>query len=202
MSICGNPFEWATAVGGVGYSPPHQSGPAVLTSPLAVTIRPLAHHDSIEALTALLHRSYAALGTMGLNYTAVDQTPEVTRRRNAGGRCLVAVDAADRVIGTVLFYPPERTSGSPWFNRPEVAKCAQFGVDLPFQKQGIGSRLADAVEAEARATRAKEIALDTAEPATHLIEWYGRRGYRFIEYAQWRGKRYRSVILSKSLEVT
>jgi predicted N-acetyltransferase YhbS len=172
----------------------------VLTSPLAVTIRPLTRHDSIEELTALLHRSYAVLGAMGLNYTAVDQTPEVTRRRNAGGLCLVAVDATDRVIGAVLFYPPERTNGSPWFNRPEVAKCAQFGVDPPFQKQGIGSRLADAVEAEARAAHAKEIALDTAEPATHLIEWYGRRGYRFIEYAQWRGKRYRSVILSKSLE--
>jgi len=172
----------------------------VLTSPLAVTIRPLTPYDSIEGLTALLHRSYAALGAMGLNYTAVDQTPEVTRRRIDGGRCLLAVDATDRVIGTVLFYAPGRAGGSPWLNRPEVAKCAQFGVDPSFQKQGIGTRLAEAVEAEAHAARAKEIALDTAEPATHLIQWYARRGYRFIEYAQWRGKRYRSVILSKSLE--
>jgi len=39
---------------------------------------------------------------MGLNYTAIDQTPDVTRSRIAGGRCFVAVDAADRVIGTVL----------------------------------------------------------------------------------------------------
>jgi GNAT superfamily N-acetyltransferase len=183
-------------------APQSQSEGVVLTSALAVTIRPLGPHDSIKELTALLHRSYAALGAMGLNYTAVDQTPEVTRRRNSGGLCLVAVDPADRLVGTVLFYPPERTGdGSSWFNRPEVAKCGQFGVDPSFQKQGIGSRLADAVEAEARAAHAKEIALDTAEPATHLIEWYGRRGYRFIEYAQWRGKRYRSVILSKSLEV-
>jgi len=173
----------------------------VLTSPLAVTIRPLAPHDSIDGLTALLHRSYAMLGAMGLNYTAVDQTPEVTRSRIAGGRCLMAVDAADRVIGTVLFYPPGRTSGSPWLSRPEVAKCAQFAVDPPFQKQGIGVRLTAAVEAEARAAHAKEIALDTAEPATHLIEWYCRRGYRFIEHVQWRSKRYRSVILSKSLEL-
>jgi GNAT superfamily N-acetyltransferase len=172
----------------------------VLTSPFAVTIRPLASHDSIDELTALLHRSYAVLGAMGLNYTAVDQTPEVTRSRIDGGLCLVAVGAADRVIGTVLFYPPEQTSGSPWFDRPEVAKCAQFGVDPPFQKQGIGARLAEAVEAEARAAGAKEIALDTAEPATHLIEWYARRGYRFIEYVKWRSKRYRSVILSKSLQ--
>src|SRR5206468_11366060 len=90
-----------------------QSEGAVLTSPLAITIRPLAPHDSIDELTALLHRSYAVLGVMGLNYTAVDQTPEVTRRRNAGGLCLVAVDPADRVIGTVLFYPPGRDGGSP-----------------------------------------------------------------------------------------
>ena len=172
----------------------------MLTSPRAITIRPLAPYDSIEELTALLHRSYAVLGAMGLNYTAVDQTAEVTRRRIDGGRCLLAVDAVDRVIGTVLFYPPERTGGSPWFDRPEVAKCAQFGVDPPFQKQGIGSRLAEAVETEARAANAKEIALDTAEPATHLIEWYGRRGYRLIEYVQWKSKRYRSAILSKSLE--
>src|SRR5262245_51607428 len=136
---------------------------------------------------------------MGLNYTAVDQTPEVTRSRIGGGRCFMALDASDRLVGTVLFYPPERSGGSPWLNRPEVAKCAQFAVDPEFQKHGIGTQLAATVEAEARAAGAKEIALDTAEPATHLIEWYGRRGYRFIEHAQWRCKRYRSVILSKSL---
>jgi hypothetical protein len=56
-----------------------------------------------------------------------------------------------------------------------------------------------AVEAMARADGAREIALDTAEPAVHLVEWYARCGYRFIEYAQWRGKRYRSVVMSKAL---
>jgi len=80
-----------------------------------------------------------------------------------------------------------------------VATCAQFAVDPQLQKQGIGTRLMAAVEAEARAAGASEVGLHTAEPATHLIEWYGRRGYRFIEHVQWRSKRYRSVILSKSL---
>jgi hypothetical protein len=42
-----------------------------------------------------------------------------------------------------------------------------------------------------------ELALDTAEQATHLTEFYHRRGYRWISTIQWPGKTYRSVILSK-----
>ena len=41
--------------------------------------------DSIAELTLLLHRAYARLGDMGLNYTAVDQAPEVTAKRIRGG---------------------------------------------------------------------------------------------------------------------
>jgi hypothetical protein len=36
---------------------------------------------------------------------------------------------------------------------------------------------------------------DSIDELTALLH----RGYRFIEYAQWRGKRYRSVIMSKTL---
>jgi hypothetical protein len=66
----------------------------------AISVRRLATADSLEALTALLHRAYAPLGAMGLNYTAVDQTVEVTRKRCAAGTCFVAVDG-ERIVGTV-----------------------------------------------------------------------------------------------------
>ena len=49
---------------------------------------------------------------------------------------------------------------------------------------------------------AAELALDTAEPARHLIDWYTRLGYRFIEYAQWDVTNYRSVVMSKRLVTT
>jgi N-acetylglutamate synthase-like GNAT family acetyltransferase len=62
---------------------------------------------------------------------------------------------------------------------------------------GTGARLMDLVEARAIETGAREIALDTAEPATHLVAWYGRRGFRLIEHAQWSHTNYRSVIMSK-----
>jgi GNAT superfamily N-acetyltransferase len=171
----------------------------VSVTPDTVSIRPLGADDDVEALTALLHRAYAALGAMGLNYTAVDQTSEVTHKRIADGLGLAAIDAGGRIVGTLVFYPPGKQSGSPWLKRPEVAHFGQFGVEPALQKRGIGSRLMDAVEDMARAASARELALDTAEPALHLIDLYARRGYRFIEYAQWRGKRYRSVIMSKTL---
>lgn len=164
-----------------------------------ISIRPLEPDDSIEELTALLHRSYAALGAMGLNYTAVDQSTDVTRSRIDEGICLVAVAADGRMCGTVLFHRLLKDGGTPWLARPEVAHLGQFGVEPDLQRLGLGARLMDIVEARARDESAQEIALDTAEPAAHLIAWYSRRGYRFIEYAQWRGKTYRSVIMSKTL---
>jgi GNAT superfamily N-acetyltransferase len=171
----------------------------VSTAAEAISIRPIGPDDSIEELTALLHRSYAVLGKMGLNYTAVDQGTRTTRMRLSGGVGFAAVDAQDRIVGTIVFYPPLHSKGSPWLERAEVAHFGQLAVDPAVQRRGIGARLMELVEEQARATGAREIALDTAEPASHLIELYKRRGYRFIEYAQWRGKTYRSVIMSKSL---
>ncbi len=169
------------------------------TSADAISIRQFGPDDSVEILTALLHRAYAGLGAKGLNYTAVDQTVDVTRKRLAEGTCLVAVDRDGRIVGTVMYNPvPVSYDGSPWLCRPDVAHLGQFGVEPLRQRDGIGAGLMVAVEDLARADGAHEIALDTAEPAVHLIEWYTQRGYRFIEYAQWRGKRYRSVVMSKA----
>ena len=58
-----------------------------------ISIRPIRPDDNMEqSATALLHRADADLGAMGLNYTAVDQSAEVTRLRIAGGRGFVAID--------------------------------------------------------------------------------------------------------------
>ncbi|WP_246665056.1 GNAT family N-acetyltransferase [Neorhizobium sp. P12A] len=63
----------------------------------------------------------------------------------------------------------------------------------------MGRQLLRKADELAIASGAAELALDTAEPATHLVEWYTRLGYRFIEHAQWSHTNYRSVILSKRL---
>ena len=75
----------------------------------------------------------------------------------------------------------------------------QLGVRPALREQGIGSGLILTVEEAARRDGARDLALDTAEPAVHLTEWYQSLGYRFVEFANWDMTNYRSVIMSKTL---
>jgi GNAT superfamily N-acetyltransferase len=163
-----------------------------------VTIRPLADSDSIEDLTALLHRGYRQLADMGLRYLATYQNAATTRERISRGECFVAT-YNDRIIGTLTFYMPGSIGGSPWLKRDDVAEFGQFAVDPPYQGNGVGGMMVTFIENYARKKGIRELALDTSEQAEHLIEWYTRMGYRFIEYVQWDVTNYRSVILSKAL---
>ena len=165
-----------------------------------ISIRPWQSTDSAAELTELLHRAYARLADMGLRFWATHQSAEVTEKRIAEGDCFVAV--ADGVIcGTIVFRAAADTKGSPWYDRPDVASFAQFAVEPGLQSNGLGRRLIAHVEAHAAASGVRELALDTAEPALHLVEWYTRLGYRFIEHAQWQHTNYRSVVLSKTLDI-
>ena len=137
---------------------------------------------------------------MGFNYTAVDQPEGVTRSRIARGRCLVA-EEDEVVVGTIMFYPPGHSRGCACYERPDVATIGQFRVRPGQQGSGVGTRLLRAAEDLALASGAAELALDTSEGADHLVAWYGREGFRFVEYAQWGGKTYRSIITSKRLSV-
>jgi GNAT superfamily N-acetyltransferase len=173
---------------------------------MAAELRPLAPSDSIEALTALLHRSYARLGAMGLNYTAVDQSVETTRARFASGQGLVIENDDGAPIGCVVVAGPfdvtkfPGTRRSPWYLRRDIAHLHQLAVEPAQQGHGFGDRLVSACEAWARECGYRAIALDTAEPAHHLRARYTRLGYAEVDHAQWHGKRYRSLILVKPLE--
>lgn len=163
-----------------------------------LTIRWLRPGDSITGLTELLHRAYARQAARGFRYLATWQDAATTCKRCAQGECFVA-EAGGRVIGTVTLLDAAKTKGSPWFDRPDVACFGQFGVEPGLQGRGIGNRLMDHIERRAKDKRLAELALDTAEGATDLIQWYSGRGYRFIEYVEWDVTNYRSVIMSKNL---
>lgn len=166
--------------------------------PETVTIRPMAASDSITELTDLLHRAYAPLAAMGLRFWATHQSEDDTRRRIAQGTCLVAV-VDNAICGTILFKDAGQTRGCHWYDLADIASIAQFAVEPSLQSKGLGRLLMARAEHLAIATGARELALDTAEPATHLVAWYTRLGYRFIEHAQWQHTNYRSVVLSKQL---
>lgn len=65
-----------------------------------------------------------------------------------------------------------------------VACLGQFAVEPSLQAMGLGRQMITLIERRAEAAGAREIALDTAKPATHLVGWYTRLGYRSVEYAQ------------------
>lgn len=162
-------------------------------------LRALEPGDSVVELTALLHRAYARLGAMGLNYTAVDQSPDVTAKRLGSGTCFV-VAQGDRLVGTILVHPTYASNDCAWFTRPGVACVHQFAVDPSLQGGGVGRRLLQRAEDWAREHGFAEVAMDTAEPATHLVAFYGRLGYEVVDTVQWDGKVYRSVVLRKLLD--
>jgi len=162
-----------------------------------ILLRPLAPTDSLGDLTALLHRAYERLGTMGLNYTAVDQTTETTRQRLEGNECYVA-ERRGRIVGTVLFHANQRDRPA-CACRPDIAYVSQFAVEPGLQGQGIGARLLAHVEARALGLGFKVLALDTAMPAAHLIAYYARKGYRTIGEDRFPGKVYGSVVMAKPL---
>ncbi|MEO6012805.1 MAG: GNAT family N-acetyltransferase [Devosia sp.] len=163
-----------------------------------IVVRPLLPTDSLVEMTELLHQSYASLAAMGLRYMATHQGVDVTANRVAQGECFVALSGG-AICGTILFRNSERTKGCDWYDRPDVASFGQFAVQPALQAKGLGRRLVGLVEERAALSGAAELALDTAEPATHLVGWYGRLGYRFIEHRQWSHTNYRSVIMSKTL---
>jgi len=163
-----------------------------------VAIRRLRNSDSLQGLTDLLHRSYRVLAEMNLRYFATHQSVDQTRDRIGNGTCFVAVRDGV-IVGTILYRRPGQSRGTPFYERPGVAKVSQLAVEPKLQQQGIATRLIDHAEKTARDDGALELALDTAEQATHLIEWYERLGYRFIEHADWDVTNYRSVVMSKRL---
>lgn len=162
-------------------------------------IRPFSSTDSIVEITFLLHRAYARLGDMGLNYTAVDQSTDVTAKRMSGGQCFIA-EWSGALAGTIVAQPTYKTNECEYFTRPGVAAAHQFAVEPSLQGHGIGRALLTAAETWALEGGFHEIAMDTAEQATHLIELYEGLGYRRVSWVQWSGKVYRSVVLSKRLK--
>lgn len=163
-------------------------------------IRALMPDDSISLLTQLIHRAYAEHGARGLHYVAVDQDEQTTAQRAAGGECFIAVDPSGPIVGTITVADPTRTEGSPWYDRPEVASFSQFAVDPAWQGAGVGRALLETAERRARESGARELACDTAQPATELIAMYEHLGYRVVGTVDWRPvTNYLSVTLSKDL---
>ena len=163
-------------------------------------IRELEPRDSVEAITGLLHRAYARNAKAGLFFVATHQSPEVTRKRLAEGWALVAEQEGD-IVATIVLRCPRPVPYGEYAPAWPIGSLAQFAVDPRHVGTGLGRRLLERVELEARARGARELCLDTAQPASGLIVYYEALGYRIVARADWRPEvNYESWIMAKALQ--
>jgi GNAT superfamily N-acetyltransferase len=163
-----------------------------------IIIRPLNQTDSLDELTSLLHKSYKKLADQGFRFLATYQDIQTTKRRVDNSECYVAT-LDNKIIGTISYRSPTTKNKHEYYDQPFVASYGQFAVDPEFQNIGLGGKLIDIVENCAIRDSAKEIGIDTAEGATELINYYKKRDYHFVAFAQWDVTNYRSVIMTKKL---
>ncbi len=154
--------------------------------------------DSVEELTDLLHRAYKRLKDMGLNFEATHQDAEKTRKLLNKGICFVLTEN-DKLVGTILYHLKQHKDAPELYYDKDVVLFGKFAVDPGYQNQGLGSLLMDFIEDFARSNGKKKIILDTSEKAQHLIDYYSKRGYSYIQHWKWGMVNYRSVVMGKDL---
>ncbi len=158
---------------------------------LALLIRPTIDSD-IPAIRALVNIAYQELGDVGLNYTATYQDEKTTKERICKGRAFVLLHNSE-IIGTVLF------SAQNYFTNRRTGYVSQLAICPGRKRSGLGSWLMDWCERLAEVEGFDGVQLDTAKPATHLVQWYRRRGYVVVGETHWEGKSYDSWIFEKAM---
>ena len=153
-----------------------------------LAIRSVAPADA-PAVLALLHAAHAWNLANGFNFTAADITPEALALRLDPGHFFVAEDAG-QIVGTIE-VKPER-AGPDW-------GFHLLAVDPDAKRGGIGKALVAHAERLGRQAGAPRMILDTPESHPWLPAYYEKLGYRRFGTDQWEGKRYRSVLMAKSL---
>jgi GNAT superfamily N-acetyltransferase len=135
---------------------------------------------------------------MGFRYLATHQDDATTLKRLQRGFAFIA-ELDGTLAGTITLRPAPVQSDCGWYLQPGVFSFGQFAVRPDLQRCGIGLRLLQFIEQQARERGATELALDTAEEAIHLRQWYARLGFRCVGYVSWPDTNYRSIVLSKQL---
>jgi len=159
---------------------------------------PARHRALLVPLTELLHQAYRPLANAGFRYSASHQGPEVTRKRLSRGEGWLAwMEGA--LVGTVSLDPGTPDNPCEYYRRPGVYHFGQYAVRSDLQRRGIGRALLEHLEARTLALGGTELALDTAEGASVLIQTYGRHGYAPVGQVQWQSTNYRSVVMAKRL---
>ncbi len=164
-----------------------------------ITLKLWDDNNDVEDLTEMIHRSYEALGRLGLEYVGTHQSSDVTLNRIEEGVTWVAW-SEDKMVGTITIYPPGKMSGCPYYLDERPAVFGQYAVEPEWQDMGIGGKLLDQAEQTAREMGATYLACDTSDQADDLINLYHGWGFEKVGVADWRPTvNYSSVVLARAV---
>jgi GNAT superfamily N-acetyltransferase len=163
-----------------------------------VEIRKGTEQDPKEQIDDLFHTAHALISDHALHRYSLDGLFGQEKDQPHGELYLAVSEP--RLIGGLIFFDPANTKGCPYFDRPDVASIGPFAVVPEFQGHGLGDAMLEMIEARARESGAKELALEIAPEATHALQHFLKQGFRFAETARRQGSSEKSIILSKSLE--
>ena len=135
------------------------------------------HLPLVPELTELLHEAYKPLADLGFRYSATYQTPETTLKRLKYFESYLAFWSG-QLAGSISLMKWKPNSPCEYYRREGSFHFGQFGIRPNLKGRGFGNRLLGFVEERAKTLGGIEMALDTAEPASDLIAWYERHGYR------------------------
>ncbi|HEV2782148.1 MAG TPA: GNAT family N-acetyltransferase [Actinophytocola sp.] len=148
-----------------------------------LTIR-LARPAELDAVGALTLRAYQADGYFA-NGVKTDYAAELSdaRTRADEGELLVAVDAEDRLLGTV-------TMARPGTRYAEVSRAGELefrmlAVDPDARRRGVGLALVQAVLDRARELGLPRVVLSSHEKMTPVHGLYQRLGFSRLPERDW-----------------
>jgi ribosomal protein S18 acetylase RimI-like enzyme len=152
----------------------------------------LAQASEAPAITALLNSSYKELADRGWNYTATYQDVALTLEQMADRRVFVLKEAGE-IVATFSLREENH------FTQRRTLYVGKFAVRNELKKLGLGSKMIDFARELAVQENFEGLQLDTAKPATHLVQWYQKLGFAIVGAIQFQDKVYESWVFEKPI---
>ena len=143
-------------------------------------VRP-ARVEELDAVGELTVAAYVADG-MDPDYSYVEVLADAARRATEA-ELLVAVDADDRLLGTVTVCEP----GTPWaeVSRPGELELRMLAVTPASRGRGVGERLTRAVLDRARERGVHRVVLCSSDYMDAAHRLYRRLGFTRLPCRDW-----------------
>lgn len=146
-----------------------------------VIVRPPRPEELAEAGEVVV-RGYAANGYLDADDGYAGQLRDVALR-SEHAEVLIAVDAADAVLGSVTVVHPGSRYAE--LSRPGELEFRMLAVDPPARGRGVGEALVRAVLDRAAAAGAVRVVLSTLERMTAAHRLYTRLGFARLPELDW-----------------